>query len=41
MTYLDVVNSTLVFQPTGPGHWGHFHELGHNEQVRGWQLLAH
>jgi hypothetical protein len=33
MTFLDVVNSTLVFPPTGPGHWGHFHELGHNEQV--------
>jgi hypothetical protein len=37
MTFLDVVDSTLVFPPTGPGHWGHVHELGHNEQVRVWQ----
>jgi hypothetical protein len=36
MTYLDVVNSTLVFPPTGEGHWGHFHELGHNEQLGEW-----
>ncbi len=33
MTFLDVVDSTLVFPMTGPGHWGHFHEFGHNHQV--------
>ncbi len=36
MTGLDVVNSTIMFPLTGTGvdHWGHFHEFGHNEQVR-------
>jgi hypothetical protein len=40
MTGMDVAYSTLVFPPTGPAHWGHVHELGHNEQVRGYLMAC-
>lgn len=36
MTHLDVAAMTVDLARMQAGSWGHFHELGHNQQVRDW-----